>query len=129
MSRTRTARLLAASGALALLVGAAAVPVTAQGPAAGTIRVITVEPTQGLDPAIAAADASRTLMTLVYDNLVDFDENGALTGGIAESWESNDDLTEWTFHLRPGAAFSDGTPITAADVVWSIERMRTSESL
>lgn len=129
MSRTRTARLLAASSALALLVGTAATPALAQEPAAGTIRVITVEPTQGLDPAIAAADASRTLMTLIYDNLVDFDESGALTGGIAESWEPNEDLTAWTFHLRSGATFSDGSPISAADVVWSIERMRTSESL
>lgn len=129
MSRTRTARLLAVSSALALLVGTVAIPATAQDPAAGTIRVISVEPTQGLDPAIAAADASRSPMTLIYDGLVDFDETGALTGGIAESWDQSEDVKTWTFHLRPDAKFSDGTPITASDVVWSIERMRQSESL
>jgi len=123
------ARLLAVGGALALLVGTVAIPAVAQEPAAGTIRVITVEPTQGLDPAIAAADASRSPMTLIFDNLVDYDETGALTGAIAESWEASADVKTWTFNLRPGATFSDGSPITAADVVWSIERMRTSESL
>jgi peptide/nickel transport system substrate-binding protein len=129
MTRTRTARLIAASGALALLVGTAAVPTMAQEPAAGTIRMITVEPTQGLDPAIAATSASRGLMSLLYDGLVDYDETGALTGAIAESWEASDDVKTWTFHLRPGATFSDGSPITAADVVWSIDRMREGESL
>jgi peptide/nickel transport system substrate-binding protein len=128
MSRTRTARSIAACGALVLMLGAAAIPAGAQAPAS-TIRMITVEPTQGLDPAIAATGASRGLMSLLYDGLVDFDESGALTGAIAESWEASEDVKTWTFHLRPGATFSDGTAITAADVVWSIERMRQGESL
>lgn len=40
----------------------------------------------------------------------------------AEKWE-NKDNTVWTFHLRPGIIWSDGTPITAEDIVWSWQRL------
>jgi peptide/nickel transport system substrate-binding protein len=128
MIRSRRARpwvIAVALGALAatLLPG---MPATAQ-ETADTIRIITVEPTQGLDPAIGAADASRGPMSLMYDNLVDYDENGQLVGGLAESWTSSEDLLSWTFALRAGTMFSDGSPITAEDVKWSIDRMRESE--
>jgi peptide/nickel transport system substrate-binding protein len=128
MRRSNKARAWA-SVALVAALGAAVIPMgpVAAQPAAGTIRVITVEPTQGLDPAIGAADASRGPMGLMYDNLVDYDENGALVGALAESWESSEDLLTWTFKLRDGIMFSDGSPITAEDVKWSIDRMRESE--
>ena len=48
-----------------------------------------------------------------------YDENGELAPGNAESWESNDDMTVWTFHLRDGLKWSDGTPLTAKDYVYS----------
>lgn len=99
----------------------------ASGPAEGPVRIISVEPTQGLDPAIGAADASRGPMSLIYDGLVDYDENGALVGAIAESWTSSPDVTEWTFTLRADARFSDGSPVTAEDVKWSIDRMRAGD--
>ncbi len=38
---------------------------------------------------------------------------------LAESYEASDDLLTWTFHLRPGVKFTDGTPLTANDVVMS----------
>jgi peptide/nickel transport system substrate-binding protein len=127
MRRSGTVRGWAAAAVVGVLALAAlpVAPVMAQG--SDTIRVITVEPTQGLDPNIAAADASRQPMSLIYDNLVDFDETGALTGAIAESWTSSPDVKEWTFQLRADAKFSDGTPITAADVKWSIDRMRQGD--
>ena len=93
------------------------------------LRYITVEPTQGLDPAIAAADASRQPMSLIYEPLVDYDEAGNLVGHIAESWEASDDLLTWTFKLREGTQFSDGAAITAEDVLFSINRMREGESM
>jgi peptide/nickel transport system substrate-binding protein len=123
-NRTRAGVALATMSALVL----AAVPAApAVGQDGGTIRVITVEPTQGLDPAIGAADASRGPMGLMYDGLVDYDQEGALVGGLAESWESSEDLLSWTFTLRQGTSFSDGSPITAEDVKWSIDRMRESD--
>lgn len=129
MARSRRWRMgVAAAVTMSLaLSGAAVAPVAAQdGP---TLRYITVEPTQGLDPAIAAADASRQPMSLMYEPLVDYDEEGNLVGALAESWEASEDLLTWTFHLRDGIAFSDGTPITAEDVKWSIDRMRAGDSM
>jgi peptide/nickel transport system substrate-binding protein len=50
-----------------------------------------------------------------------FDKDLALHPRLAESWEVNDDATEWTFYMRPGAKWSDGTPCTTADVKWWYE--------
>jgi len=91
----------------------------------GTIRTLSVEPTQGLDPNIAATDASRQPMGLMFDSLVDYDESGRLVGALAESYQPSADNKIWTFKLRTNARFSDGSPITAGDVKFSIERMRS----
>lgn len=73
--------------------------------------------------------ASNALMTSVYDPLIIMDpETKALVPGLAESWEWADDYLTCTFHLRE-ATFSDGTPITAADVYYSLHRMATSTSM
>lgn len=47
-----------------------------------------------------------------------FDKDLALQPRLAESWEINEDATEWTFYLREGTKWSDGTPLTTADVEW-----------
>jgi ABC-type transport system substrate-binding protein len=51
------------------------------------------------------------------DALVDLDENLNLIPGAAESWEASEDGLSWTFKLRPGQVWSDGTPLTANDYV------------
>lgn len=51
------------------------------------------------------------------DSLVDLDENLVLIPGAAESWEPSEDGLSWTFTLREGQVWSDGTPLTAADYV------------
>jgi peptide/nickel transport system substrate-binding protein len=59
---------------------------------------------------------------LVWDGLTSFDETkGAIVPALALSWRSAD-LTEWRFTLNDGATFGDGTPITASDVVYTLER-------
>jgi oligopeptide transport system substrate-binding protein len=47
---------------------------------------------------------------------------GAIQPRLAERWENKDNLL-WTFHLRPGLTWSDGTAITAQDIVWSWQRL------
>ena len=146
MSRGRAMRLFAALATVALVAsacGASAPPSPAGSTAPGsqapsvapsqggatadTIRFLTVEPTQGLDPNIAAADASRTLMGMFFETLVDYDESGKLVGAIAESWSSSSDVKTWTFKLRKDAKFSDGSPVAAEDVKFSIDRMRQGD--
>ncbi len=56
---------------------------------------------------------------IVYDALVRFSPTGGeVIPHIASGWESNDDFTEWTVRLRPGAKWSDGEPFTADDIMF-----------
>ena len=48
---------------------------------------------------------------------------------IAEAWEINDDASEWTFHLRKGAKWSDGEPITSGNVQWYYDNVLGNEEL
>jgi len=54
--------------------------------------------------------------------LTRLDEEGNVVGIGCESWKQADDLLSWDFFLRPELAFSDGTPITAEDWVWTLQR-------
>ncbi|WP_367273925.1 ABC transporter substrate-binding protein [Bosea sp. (in: a-proteobacteria)] len=60
---------------------------------------------------------------LIYSNLVKLKQDMAPEPDLAESWSSNPELTEWTFKLRPGVRFHDGSPCTAKDVAASFEAM------
>ena len=73
--------------------------------------------------AMMANETSSTDITgLLYTSLVDFDnETQEDMPALAKSWELGSDGLTWTFHLRKGAAFSDGHPITSADVLFSFQ--------
>ncbi|MXG90905.1 ABC transporter substrate-binding protein [Nocardioides flavescens] len=57
----------------------------------------------------------------VTDKLVYVDENGEVSPWVAESWEQNDDATQFTLHLRDGVTFSDGSPVDADAVVANLD--------
>jgi len=58
----------------------------------------------------------------IFSKLVAYDEStGELYGDLAESWSNSEDLKSYTFILRQGVMWHDGTPFTAADVKWTIE--------
>ena len=78
------------------------------------------------DAANALDDASGFVVELINEPLVRFVE-GNPTEGIAQSWESNDEATVWTFYLRE-STFSDGTACTANDFAYSIIRTLTPEN-
>ena len=66
----------------------------------------------------------------VFSRLVRVNNVGTdIEGDLAESWDVSDDGTDYTFHLRPDAKFSDGSPVTADDVVFSIERAAAEETV
>lgn len=58
----------------------------------------------------------------VFEPLVSFDTEGRLIGWLAEDWSISDDQLTYTFTLRPGLSFSDGTPVTAHDARFSLQR-------
>ena len=59
------------------------------------------------------------IYNLVYESLISIDDDYTPQGYLAESWEVSSDGKYWTFHLRDNVFFSDGTPLTAQDVVAS----------
>jgi peptide/nickel transport system substrate-binding protein len=86
------------------------------------IAAIAGEPDQ-LDPHKTNAYFSFEVLENVYDTLVEPDENLEMRSALAESWEVSDDQLTWTFHLRQGVAFHDGSPFSADDVVYSYNRI------
>ena len=78
--------------------------------------------TGGMDPAGNIALTYLSYSVTALDELLTFDENGEIECRAAQSYEVNEDSTEWTFHLREGACWSDGTPVTSADFKNTIVR-------
>ena len=78
-----------------------------------------------LDPHRAVCDTCQFVFTSLYQSLVGLDvDNKTLIPNLAESWEINDDSTVYTFHLAPEATFSDGSPVEAKDVAFSLMRLK-----
>lgn len=75
-----------------------------------------------LDLRVGTDAQSERVGALIFDALVKKDEHYNLQPWLATSWEQPDPLT-WVFHLRDGVRFHDGRPLTADDVVWTIESL------
>ncbi|MBO9463628.1 ABC transporter substrate-binding protein [Tropicibacter sp. R15_0] len=82
-----------------------------------------------LDPTSAAAGAiDSVLYSNVFEGLTRFTETGAVVPGLAESWAISDDGLTYTFALRAGVRFHDGSEMTAEDVKFSLDRARAEDS-
>lgn len=109
-----------AFAALALLYRVSAhfmVPVPAKG---GTLEEGVVGTPRFVNPLLAASDADRDISALVYAGLMKKDEGGDLVPDLAESYEVSADGLTYTFTLKE-AAFHDGTPVTADDVIFTVK--------
>ena len=69
-----------------------------------------------LDPAFISDASDVQLLLQLYAGLTRIDEEGSVYASLADGWEISDEGRTYTFHLRDGLRFSDGTPLTAADV-------------
>jgi peptide/nickel transport system substrate-binding protein len=99
----------------------------ADGGAGAVLRVaIGGEPDQ-LDPSKTSAYFSFQVLENVFDTLVAPDENLEMQPALAESWETSEDQLTWTFHLREGVTWHDGTELTAGDVVYTYNRIVEEE--
>src|SRR6266571_4785405 len=74
------------------------------------------------DPALSTDTNSIAAINNVFTGLVQLDDNLKIQPQLASSYDLASDGLTWTFHLRPNLKFSDGTPLTSADVVYSINR-------
>ena len=89
----------------------------------GVLRVGTLAPTT-FDPHFAVAPAEILINHQVYDWLVTLDGQNEPVPSLATEWTMSTDGKTWTFTLRDDAKFSNDTPLTADDVVYSFDRMR-----
>ncbi|GGJ69188.1 ABC transporter substrate-binding protein [Deinococcus aquiradiocola] len=78
-----------------------------------------------LDPALSTAFVDRQVMNQIFDKLVDVNENLKIVPMVAKSWKVTNGGLTYTFKLNTGIRFSDGTPLDAAAVKYSIERNMT----
>lgn len=86
------------------------------------VAAIGGEPDQ-LDPQRTSSYFAFEVLENVFDTLVAPDENLEMQPALAESWEVSDDQLTWTFDLRDGVTFHDGSAFTSADVVYSYDRI------
>ncbi|MEU4383798.1 ABC transporter substrate-binding protein [Promicromonospora sp. NPDC023805] len=83
----------------------------------GTLRFALGAAPSGVDPQQVGTNVSIYVARQLADSLTDQNpETGDIEPWLAESWDVSDDLTRFTFHLRDGVTFSDGSPLTADDV-------------
>ena len=74
-----------------------------------------------LNMALIGSGPEKQVLSFIHDALVDVNERLELIPGIAEKWEISEDKRSYIFHLNPRANFSDGTPVRASDVVYTLK--------
>jgi oligopeptide transport system substrate-binding protein len=77
----------------------------------------------GLDPGITNNSFSAPFLFNLFDGLITYDQDNNIVPALAESWTIGGDGTVYTFKLRPGLKWSDGSPLTANDFVYSYFRV------
>ena len=108
----------AAAGSLAL----SGITALAQAPRrGGTLRVSVDQAVSVLNPLLTRVNPEYLVAELLYSGLTRLNVDMSAAPDLAESWSSSPDLTEWTFVLRKGLKFHDGSACTAVDVVASFE--------
>ncbi|MBK3643206.1 ABC transporter substrate-binding protein [Streptomyces sp. MBT33] len=134
--RHRTARLVAAAGAVALTVSAGLAtplnPAPQRAQAAEGKKTLTVAVAQSVDslsPFLAVRLLSTSILRLTYEYLTDYDPGDAHpVPGLATSWKPSADKLTWTYTIRSDAKWSDGQKVTAQDAAWTFDKMMTDEA-
>ncbi|HHO55759.1 MAG TPA: ABC transporter substrate-binding protein, partial [Trueperaceae bacterium] len=95
----------------------------------GTVNIaITAEP-PGWDPTVSTSqEIARVMYHNVFEGLVRFKEDGEIVPALAESWQVSDDGLSWTFKIREGVKFHDGSDLTLDDIVAKFNRAKDPDS-
>lgn len=131
-SPIRTAVAVLAGAVLAATAACSAgstAPGASPGPAAGSLTIgLTAEPANLDFTRTDGAAIPEALLVNVYEGLVKLDqETGKVVPALAESWTVSPDGLTYDFKLRQGVTFSNGTPFTASDVKFSIDRVKSAD--
>ena len=109
----------------AALLAGIATPAGAAPKYGGTLRVIADTDINGLDP-YKIGWQNHEVLRQIFEGLLAVDEGFKVIPGLAKSWDVSDDGLTYTFHLRKGITFHDGTKMTAEDVEASLQRLLRS---
>lgn len=113
---------------LSLLAPAALAQAPEPTPGGEAVVAITAEP-PGWDPTVSTSqEIARVMYHNVFEGLARIDRDGNIVPALAESWEVSDDGLTWTFDLREGVLFHDGSEFSASDVVAKFERAMDPDS-
>ena len=82
----------------------------------------------GLDPSVTNNSFAQYVLINCFEGLVTYDSTGTLVPGNAESWDISDDGLTYTFHLRDGLKWSDGSDLTAKDFEYSFKRLAAPDT-
>ncbi|WP_375385170.1 ABC transporter substrate-binding protein [uncultured Microbacterium sp.] len=129
--RRRSVALIASAAAgLLLLSGCAAgAAPTSSGTADAVYRIGITDPGAELDPLTVADADAQLAVGLVTEQLVSFTADGKTVPRLATEWTTSEDGLTWTFTLRDGALFNDGSPVTAGDVVATFDALIGDDSI
>jgi peptide/nickel transport system substrate-binding protein len=89
----------------------------------GTLKIAMYADATSLDPGGANDIPSQKAYNLLFDTLLTFDKGMQLTGHVATAWKPSQDSKIWTFTIRQGIKFHDGSTLTAEDVAFSFQRI------
>lgn len=92
----------------------------------GALRVA-MQPIVNIDPIAISSDSEVLVANHVYDYLVDIDHLSNPVPRLATGWEMSEDGLTYTLALAEGVSWHDGSPFSAEDVVWTFDRLRTTE--
>ncbi len=82
---------------------------------------------RSFNPMIATNRSNQLICALVYENMVEIDNDFNIIKNLIIDWSSNEDYTYWTFTVDQGHTFHDGTPVTAKDLRYSLDRAVTAD--
>ncbi|MGN6652311.1 ABC transporter substrate-binding protein [Trinickia sp.] len=91
---------------------------------AGSLTMALASEPSSLDPLFSRTQNNMQIAENMFERLIEQDDNLQIRPGLAVSWRAVDPLT-WEFHLRPNVRFSDGSPMAADDVTYSLRRARS----
>jgi oligopeptide transport system substrate-binding protein len=99
-------------------------------PARDVFRYITGDEPESLDPQLSSGQPESRIFMALYEGLVEYDKKTLdPVPAVAMRWDENNDASEFVFHLRKNARWSNGDPITAEDFVYSFRRGLAPELL
>lgn len=119
---------LTGAAALSGSFSASAAPVTSATPGGsprrgGVLRISVDQAMSVINPHQVRVNPEYLVAELLYCGLTRLTQEMKAEADLAQSWQASADLTQWTFTLRPDLKFSDGTPLTSADVVASLQAL------